>query len=121
MGKIPGSLRGGVIRKWLIVLAVGAWVMAVVPVRAEDADVEALRWDCMAMSTIMVGRSLGIPATQSAADNSMRAASEKFAEEQHITQGFARGRMRRAMANFGGPVGVTNECMERGWYVDHAN
>lgn len=108
-------------RKWLTILAVALSVLASVPAHAEDGDVEALRWNCMALSTVMVGRSLGIPATQSAADSAALAASAKFAKEQRITQGIARGRMRRAMAYFGGPVGVTNECMERGWYFDHAD
>ncbi len=102
-------------------LAVVVSVMAFVPAHAEDGDVEALRWNCIALSTLMVGRSLGIPATKKAADGAADLASAKFAEEQHITHGLARGRMRRAMAFFGGPVGVTNECIERGWYSDHAN
>ena len=108
-------------RKWLTMLTVLLSVVAVVPARAEDGDVEALRWNCMALSTILVGRSLGIPDTQSSADTAALVASKKFGVEDGITQGIARGRMRRAMAYYGGPTGVTNECMERGWYFDHAN
>jgi hypothetical protein len=108
-------------KNWLTLLAVALSLMTFAPAHAENGDVTALRWDCMAMSTIMVGRSLGIPETQSNANDVTLLVATKFAKEQGITQGIARGRMRRAMAYFGGPVGATNECIERGWYSDHAN
>jgi hypothetical protein len=108
-------------RKLLIVLLVAIFAIVSLTAQAEDGDIEALRWDCMALSVVMVGRSFGIPASQSSADSAMLVASTKFAEQEHVTQGIARGRMCRAMAFFGGPVGVTNECIERGWYRDHAN
>jgi hypothetical protein len=90
------------------------------PANAEE-DLRALYWDCMALSTIMVGQSLGIPKTQKNADDAMMAAATKFGEEANTTPGLARGRMRRAWNYYGGPSGVTNECAERGWLFTHAN
>jgi hypothetical protein len=101
-------------------LAVAVSVMVFVPAHAEDGDIKALRWNCMALDTLLVGKSLGIPDTPAAAAGAADIAATKFAEQEHIEKGLARGRMRRAMAYFGGPVGVVNECIERGWYADSA-